>query len=201
MQVIYPVPVYTGIIVLNPPEHPDYSRRNPNSPQGIEGDIVAEHTGIHAAEHSRGRDFAAGKENYAAAAGGKSRRFVEARGPLRPCRPQLHHDNGADSASHRPCAAARKPATASGKHPFEPVARPARARTHSREPRDTEAPETGGEAGEQARSQACAEGGEQSRGEGGFQAGHRPTKEAVTARPTYGLPTAQPALPRCAWQD
>jgi len=32
MQVIYPVPVYTGIVVLNPPEHPDYSRRNPNSP-------------------------------------------------------------------------------------------------------------------------------------------------------------------------
>jgi hypothetical protein len=31
MQVIYPVPVYTGIVVLNPPEHPDYSRRNPNS--------------------------------------------------------------------------------------------------------------------------------------------------------------------------
>src|ERR1039457_1466857 len=28
MQVIYPVPVYTGIVVLNPPEHPDYSRRN-----------------------------------------------------------------------------------------------------------------------------------------------------------------------------
>ena len=37
MQVIYPVPVYTGIIVLNPPEHPDYSRRNPNSPQGSKG--------------------------------------------------------------------------------------------------------------------------------------------------------------------
>ena len=34
MQVIYPVPVYTGIVVLNPPEHPDYSRRNPNSPSG-----------------------------------------------------------------------------------------------------------------------------------------------------------------------
>ncbi|MCU1232883.1 MAG: hypothetical protein JWP63_850 [Candidatus Solibacter sp.] len=32
MQVIYPVPVYTGIVVLNPPEHPDYSRRNPNNP-------------------------------------------------------------------------------------------------------------------------------------------------------------------------
>jgi hypothetical protein len=32
MQVIYPVPVYTGIVVLNPPEHPDYSRRNPNLP-------------------------------------------------------------------------------------------------------------------------------------------------------------------------
>jgi hypothetical protein len=28
--VIYPVPVYTGIVVINPPEHPDYSRRNPN---------------------------------------------------------------------------------------------------------------------------------------------------------------------------
>ena len=37
MQVIYPVPVYTGIIVLNPPEHPDYSRRNPNSSQGSKG--------------------------------------------------------------------------------------------------------------------------------------------------------------------
>jgi hypothetical protein len=36
MQVIYPVPVYTGIVVLNPPEHPDYSRRNPNS-QGSKG--------------------------------------------------------------------------------------------------------------------------------------------------------------------
>ena len=32
MQVIYPVPVYTGIVVLNPPEHPDYSRPNPNKP-------------------------------------------------------------------------------------------------------------------------------------------------------------------------
>jgi hypothetical protein len=31
MQVIYPVPVYTGIVVVNPPEHPDYSRRNTNS--------------------------------------------------------------------------------------------------------------------------------------------------------------------------
>ena len=31
MQVIYPVPVYTGIVVLNPPEHPPYSRRDPNS--------------------------------------------------------------------------------------------------------------------------------------------------------------------------
>jgi FecR protein len=30
--VIYPVPVYTGIVVINPPEHPDYSRRNPNQP-------------------------------------------------------------------------------------------------------------------------------------------------------------------------
>ena len=37
MQVIYPVPVYTGIVVLNPPEHPDYSRRNPNL-AGLEGD-------------------------------------------------------------------------------------------------------------------------------------------------------------------
>jgi hypothetical protein len=32
IPVIYPVPVYTGIVVLNPPEHPDYSRRNPNAP-------------------------------------------------------------------------------------------------------------------------------------------------------------------------
>ena len=31
MQVIYPVPVYTGIVVLNPPEHPPYSRHDPNS--------------------------------------------------------------------------------------------------------------------------------------------------------------------------
>jgi hypothetical protein len=31
MQVIYPAPAYTGIVVLNPPEHPDYSRRNPNA--------------------------------------------------------------------------------------------------------------------------------------------------------------------------
>ena len=36
MQVIYPVPAYTGIVVLNPPEHPDYARRNPNS-QGSKG--------------------------------------------------------------------------------------------------------------------------------------------------------------------
>jgi hypothetical protein len=34
MQVIYPVPVDTVIVVLNPPEHPDYSRRNPNSQGG-----------------------------------------------------------------------------------------------------------------------------------------------------------------------
>ena len=31
MQVIYPVPLYTGIVVLNPPEHPAYSRPNPNA--------------------------------------------------------------------------------------------------------------------------------------------------------------------------
>ncbi|HTS62829.1 MAG TPA: FecR family protein [Candidatus Acidoferrales bacterium] len=30
MQTTYPVPVYTGIVVLNPPEHPDYSHPNPN---------------------------------------------------------------------------------------------------------------------------------------------------------------------------
>ena len=36
MQVIYPVPDYTAIVVLNPPEHPDYARRNPNS-QGSKG--------------------------------------------------------------------------------------------------------------------------------------------------------------------
>jgi FecR protein len=41
MQVIYPVPVYTGIVVLNPPEHPDYSRRNPNLPQGSKGTTAA----------------------------------------------------------------------------------------------------------------------------------------------------------------
>jgi len=34
MQVIYPVPVYTGIVVLNPPEHPDYSQRGPNGKGG-----------------------------------------------------------------------------------------------------------------------------------------------------------------------
>ena len=37
MQVIYPVPVYTGIVVLNPPEHPDYSRRNPELCQARRG--------------------------------------------------------------------------------------------------------------------------------------------------------------------
>ena len=31
MQVIYPAPSYTGIVVLNPPEHPDYSHHNPNT--------------------------------------------------------------------------------------------------------------------------------------------------------------------------
>jgi len=37
--VVYPVPVYTGIVVINPPEHPDYSRRNPN--RGNRGDSNA----------------------------------------------------------------------------------------------------------------------------------------------------------------
>ncbi len=32
MSTTYPVPVYTGIIVINPPDHPDYGRRNPNNP-------------------------------------------------------------------------------------------------------------------------------------------------------------------------
>jgi len=32
MQVIYPAAVYTGIVVLNPPEHAPYSRPNPNWP-------------------------------------------------------------------------------------------------------------------------------------------------------------------------
>ena len=31
--IIYPVPVYTGVVVINPPEHPDYSRPNPNNPR------------------------------------------------------------------------------------------------------------------------------------------------------------------------
>jgi hypothetical protein len=31
MQTTYPVPAYTGIIVINPPDHPDYGRRNPNN--------------------------------------------------------------------------------------------------------------------------------------------------------------------------
>ena len=33
MSTTYPVPVYTGIIVVNPPDHPPYSRTNPNNPQ------------------------------------------------------------------------------------------------------------------------------------------------------------------------
>jgi hypothetical protein len=33
MSTTYPVPAYTGIIVINPPDHPDYSRHNPNNPQ------------------------------------------------------------------------------------------------------------------------------------------------------------------------
>src|SRR5215472_1663311 len=33
MQTTYPVPVYTGIVVINPPDHPDYSRPNPNAPR------------------------------------------------------------------------------------------------------------------------------------------------------------------------
>jgi len=32
MSTTYPVPAYTGIIVINPPDHPDYGRRNPNNP-------------------------------------------------------------------------------------------------------------------------------------------------------------------------
>ncbi|MGD0774716.1 MAG: FecR family protein [Candidatus Solibacter sp.] len=39
MQVIYPAPVYTGIVVLNPPEHANYSRPNPNT-QGTKGTPV-----------------------------------------------------------------------------------------------------------------------------------------------------------------
>jgi hypothetical protein len=34
MDVIYPPPIFTGIVVLNPPEHPDYSRRNQNGQGG-----------------------------------------------------------------------------------------------------------------------------------------------------------------------
>ncbi|HXA52941.1 MAG TPA: DUF6600 domain-containing protein, partial [Candidatus Acidoferrum sp.] len=30
--VMVPVPVYTDIVVINPPQHPDYGRRNPNNP-------------------------------------------------------------------------------------------------------------------------------------------------------------------------
>jgi hypothetical protein len=35
MQTTYPVPVYTGIVVINPPDHPDYSRPNPNAPRPL----------------------------------------------------------------------------------------------------------------------------------------------------------------------
>jgi hypothetical protein len=34
MQVVYPVPVYTGVVVINPPEHPDYSRRDRGGNRG-----------------------------------------------------------------------------------------------------------------------------------------------------------------------
>jgi len=30
--IMYPVPVYSDVVVVNPPSHPDYSRRNPNRP-------------------------------------------------------------------------------------------------------------------------------------------------------------------------
>jgi hypothetical protein len=33
MQTTYPVPVYTGIVVINPPDHPVYSRPNPSNPR------------------------------------------------------------------------------------------------------------------------------------------------------------------------
>jgi hypothetical protein len=33
MSTTYPVPDYTGIIVINPPDHPNYSRPNPNNPR------------------------------------------------------------------------------------------------------------------------------------------------------------------------
>jgi hypothetical protein len=33
MQTTYPVPVYTGVVVINPPDHPVYSQPNPNFPR------------------------------------------------------------------------------------------------------------------------------------------------------------------------
>ena len=201
MQVIYPVPVYTGIVVLNPPEHPDYSRRNPNSPQGSKGTSSQSTPASAPLSIPGGGTSPPAKRTTPLPPAGQPGRFIEARAHT--ARAGHNHNAPPHSASHRPCAAAREPSAASGEHPLQSLARTAGARTHSGEPRDTEASEAGIKAGEQARSQACTEGGEQNGGEGGSQAGYRPSKEAVgepARRPTCGLPTAQPGLPRCAWQ-
>ena len=124
MQVIYPVPVYTGIVVLNPPEHPDYSRRNPNS-QGSKKAPAPGRIGARTPEPPCRRNAAARHvQNDAAPACRTPRQCVEAR-PDTARADDNYGDNATDSA---PDTTARDPAGAAA----DPSsARTAVARAHS----------------------------------------------------------------------
>ena len=100
MQVIYPVPVYTGIVVLNPPEHPDYSRRNPNS-QGSKKAPAPGRNGACTSESSCRRNAAARHvQDDAAPACGTPRQCVEARPAHRPHRRQLRRQRRRQCPTH-----------------------------------------------------------------------------------------------------
>ena len=98
MQVIYPVPVYTGIVVMNPPEHPDYSRRNPNSQGSKKTPAPAATTPVPLTSSSRHDAAIHHVQVHAAAACRTSRHFVQAR--RRDARSHHSPDHACIDAAH-----------------------------------------------------------------------------------------------------
>ena len=97
MQVIYPVPVYTGIVVLNPPEHPDYSRRNPNSQGSKKAPAPAASAPVPLSPPAAGTPPPATSRTTPLPPAGRPGSCVEAR-PDDTARADDHGDNAADSA-------------------------------------------------------------------------------------------------------
>ena len=141
MQVIYPVPVYTGIVVLNPPEHPDYSRRNPNSQGPKKAPAPAAAAPVPLSPPAAGMPPPATSRTTPLPPAGRPGSASKP-GPTLPPDDD-HGDNAADSAQR---ATAGEPAGAAADGAS---ARTAVARAHSSRPRDAEGAPARTQAGKQ----------------------------------------------------